>query len=60
MKEKKKAYIRTDRAFRQKQGDRSGIPLSFLQPVAGVLVVFAAWYLVCRMELLSAYVLPSP
>ena len=60
MKEKKKAYIRTDRAFRQKQGNRSGIPLSFLQPVAGVLVVFAAWYLVCRMELLSAYVLPSP
>ena len=33
---------------------------SWSQPLAGVVIVFVIWYLVCKTEILSAYVLPSP
>ena len=33
---------------------------SWAQPLAGVVIVFAIWYLVCKAEILSAYVLPPP
>lgn len=29
-------------------------------PAAGIAVLFLVWYLVCRMEIFNAYVLPSP
>ena len=33
---------------------------SYLPPLAGILIVFAVWYIVCRAGILSTYVLPSP
>ena len=33
---------------------------SWAQPLAGVVIVFVIWYLVCKTEILSAYVLPPP
>lgn len=33
---------------------------SWAQPLAGVAIVFGIWYLVCKAEILSAYVLPAP
>ena len=33
---------------------------SWSQPLAGVVIVFVIWYLVCKTEILSAYVLPPP
>ena len=33
---------------------------SWAQPLAGVAIVFAVWYLVCKAEILSVYVLPTP
>lgn len=33
---------------------------SWAQPLAGVVIVFVIWYLVCKAEILSAYVLPPP
>ena len=33
---------------------------SWSQPLAGVVIVFVIWYLVCKTEILSASVLPSP
>ena len=32
----------------------------FLPPLAGILLILAVWYGICRMELFSAYVLPPP
>ena len=29
-------------------------------PAAGIAVLLLVWYLVCRMEIFNAYVLPSP
>lgn len=31
-----------------------------LPPAAGILILFLVWYGICRMEIFSAYVLPSP
>ena len=33
---------------------------SWAQPLVGVAIVFAVWYLVCKAEILSVYVLPTP
>lgn len=32
----------------------------YFGPALGIGAVFLIWYLVCRMEMVSAYVLPSP
>ena len=32
----------------------------YFGPALGIGAVFLIWYLVCRMEVVSAYVLPSP
>ena len=32
----------------------------YFPPLIGILAVFAVWYIVCRADILSSYVLPSP
>ena len=32
----------------------------YFPPFIGILAVFAVWYIVCRADILSSYVLPSP
>lgn len=34
--------------------------LSALAPFIGILIAFAAWFIICRLEIFSTYVLPTP
>lgn len=34
--------------------------LGMIAPISGILIVFIVWFAVCRLEIFSTYVLPSP
>lgn len=43
-----------------KTNQKSKNPIRIIFPFIGILILFCAWFVVCKLEIFSAYVLPTP